>query len=342
VGRVASFAVGAAVVVATFGAATPAVAAGPGGQVPPTGPVGGGSEVGAQATYQVRVSGDIIGGSSSVLVGAPQTCWWGLANQGGDAQQFSQWYDGFAVANRAFGSEVWYGMPHPGQVSDAVQDQQAGNAGRWYSYRCRPGVTLDEAFRSQYGMGSYETNPTFPVWYRWVRNGQPVPAGFVSPQDLLEIAMRYIRLLPPKIGRSPGGDAITQLATWLWVGADDAKIKRVRAEAGPVWVEVSAPSQGITFSSPYAGSVSCPPGEATTVYTPGATDSSCTLTWVRASWDGPYPLTVSNSWYATYTGSDGSGGPVPNQPAPQVSTEQVRLVETQVVGNGQRWSMQPS
>jgi hypothetical protein len=341
VDKVASFAVGAAVVLATFAAVTPAAASGPGGQVPPTGPVGGGNGLGARATYQVIVTGDIVGGSGSIGVSVPPTCWWGVDPNGQDAQQFSQWYDDYALAQRPFGSEVWYGMPHPGQVGDALKDQQAGNAGQWYSYKCQPGTSLDEAFRTQYGMGPYSTNPTFPVWYQWVRNGQPVPAGYVSPQDLVKIAMRYIRLLPPKIGRSPGGDAITQLPTWLWVSADDAKVKRVRAEAGPVWVEVTAPSQGITFSSPYAGSVTCPPGEATTVYTPGATGSSCTLTWVRASWEGTYPLTVTNSWYASYAASDGSSGPVPNQPAPQTSTEPVRVVETQVVGNGQRWSMQP-
>jgi hypothetical protein len=337
--RIASFAVGAAVVLATLGSVAPAAASGPGGQVPPSGPTGGGNQLGAQASYQVRVSGDIKGGSGSISVSLPPTCWWAATGQ--DAKQFSQWYDDYTLQMRPFGSEVWYGMPHPGQVGDALSDQQAGNAGQWYTYQCRGGVDLDEAFRSQYGLGSWETNPTFPVWYQWVRAGQPVPPGYVSPQDLLEIAMRYIRLLPPRIGRSPAGDAITQLATWLWVTADDAKVKRVRAEAGPVWVEVTAPSQGITFSSPYAGSVTCPPGEATTVYTPGATGSRCTLTWVRASWDGSYPLTVTNSWYASYTASDGSGGAVPNQPAPQTSTEQVRVVETQVLGNGQRWSGQP-
>jgi hypothetical protein len=340
VASIASFAAGAAVVLAAVAAVTPAAASGPGGQVPPTGPVAGGDHVGVQATYPVHVSGDIKGGSGSVGVSVPPTCWWAATGQ--DAQQFGQWYDAYAAAQRGLGSEVWYGMPRPDQVDAALRDQQAGNAGQWYVYRCRAGVNLDEAFRTQYGLGSSAADPAFPVWYQWVRDGQPVPAGHVAPQDLLDIAMRYIRLLPPVIGRSPGGDAITQLATWLWVTADDAKLKRVRAEAGPVWVEVTAPSQGITFSSPYAGSVTCPPGEATTVYTPGATGSSCTLTWVRASWQGPYPLTVTNSWYATYTASDGSGGAVPNQPAPQTSTEPVRVVETQVVGNGQRWSRQPS
>jgi hypothetical protein len=301
-----------------------------------TGPVGGGSTLGARATYQVHLSGDLRGGSGSISVGVPPTCWW--AATGRDAQQFSQWYDAYAKAQRGFGSEVWYGMPHPGQVGDAVQ---AAQAGQWYSYQCRAGVNIDEAFRAQYGLGSYATNPVFPVWYRFVPNGQPAPPGYVASRDLLEIVMRYIRLLPPTIGHSPGGNAITQLPTWLWVSADDAKVKRVRAEAGPVWVEVTAPSQGITFSAPYAGSTTCAAAEATTVYAAGAADSACTLTWLRASWEGPYTLTATNSWYATYTSSDGSGGAVPDQPAPQTSTEQVGVVETQVVQNGERWRMAP-
>jgi len=324
---------------AALTAVSPAYA-GPGDQAG-TGPFGGGDRVGATATYQVHVTGDIKGGGGSVSVGVAPTCWW--APTGQNADQFSQSYDDYARAQRGFGSEVWYGMPHPGQVGDAVQDQQAGHAGQWYAYTCQNGTNLDEAFRTQYGLGPYAVNPTFPVWYQWIRGGAPVPAGYVSPQDLLEVSMRYIRLLPPEIGRSPGGDAVTQLATWLWVGADDAKVKRVRAEAGPVWVEVTAPSQGITFSAPYAGSTTCAPADATTAYTAGASGSACTLTWTRASWEGTYPLTATNSWYATYQASDGSGGAVPNQPAPQTSTEQVRVVETQVVGNGggQRWGSGP-
>jgi len=339
--RAASFALGAAAVfvLSTMAAAAPAHA-GPGDQVD-TGPVGGANGVGARATYRVTVTGDIKGGTGSVTAGVPPACWWGTT--GRDADQFSNEYHDYARLLRGFGSYVWYGMPHLGQVDDAVADQRAGNAGQWYSYQCRAGVNLDETFREQYSLGPYSTNPVVPVFYRWVRNGAPVPGGYVSPQDLVEVAMRYIRLLPPRIGRSPGGNAITELATWLWVSADDAKVKRVRAQAGPVWVEVTAPSQGVTFSAPYAGSTTCAPGDATTVYTPGATDSPCTLTWTRASWDGPYPLTATNSWYATYTASDGTAGPVPDQPAPQTSTEQVRVVETQVVGNGggQRWAPGP-
>jgi hypothetical protein len=340
--RVVSFAVVAAVSMAVLSAVTPAHA-GPGDQAG-SGPVGGGDRIGARATYQVHVSGDIRGsaGSGSITVGAPPTCWWAATGQ--DSAAFDRWYQDYAVAQRGFGSEVWYGMPGPGKVGDAIRDQQAGHAGQWYSYRCGSANTpIDEIFRAQYGMPAYPAGG-WPVFYQWVRDTGPVPGGYVAPQDLLDIAMRYIRLLPPTIGRSPGGDAVTQLATWLWVSADDAKVKRVRAEAGPVWVEVTAPSQGIDFSAPYAGSTTCAPGDATTRYTAGATDSACTLTWTRASWEGPYPLTATNSWYATYTASDGSGGAVPNQPAPQTSTAQVRVVETQVVdngGTGQRWAVGP-
>ena len=53
----------------SLGATVPAFADGPGGQVPPTGPVGGGNRIGASATYQVHLSGDLRGGSGSISVG---------------------------------------------------------------------------------------------------------------------------------------------------------------------------------------------------------------------------------------------------------------------------------
>ncbi len=311
-------------------------AAGPGDQAaPPSGPAGDRGGIGATATYQVRISGDVKGsaGSGTVSVGVPPTCWWG--STGKDATRFGQDYRDYAAAVRGYGSYVWYGMPGGIAVDDATADQQAGNAGQWYSYRCRSDVNLDESFRKQYGLAPYPAGG-FPVWYRWVRDGEQPPPGYVAPQDLLEVAMRYIRLLPPVIGRSPapGQDAITRLPTWLWVTADDVKVKRVRAEAGPVWVEVTAPSDGIAWSSPYAGATVCAPGQATTAYRPGATDSPCTLTWQRASWQGAYALTATNSWTATYADSDGGAGAVPDQPGPQSSQQQVRVTEVQVVNGG--------
>src|SRR5205823_11093132 len=84
----------------------------PGGQVPPSGPVGGNGGIGARAVYQVHLSGDLKGGGGAMSVGVPPTCWW--APTGKDAQQFSDWYDYYAQMQRGFGSEVWYGMPHPG------------------------------------------------------------------------------------------------------------------------------------------------------------------------------------------------------------------------------------
>jgi hypothetical protein len=334
---VASFAVAAGVVLAALGAVSPAYAD-PGGQS--GGPTGGGNRLGAQATYTVHLTGDLKGGtgSGSISVGVPPTCWWGSTGQ--DATQFDAWYTNYQEVNKGFGSEVWYGMPGHGKVEDAMKDQQGGHAGQWYAYQCRTADTpIDTIYRQQYGLPPYPAGG-WPVFYQWIRNGDPVPPGYVAPVDLVEVIMRYIRLLPPEIGRSPGGDAVTQLATWLWVSADDAKIKHVRADAGPAWAEVTAPSQGIQFSAPYAGSTTCAPGDATTRYAAGAT-SSCTLTWTRASWEGSYTLTATNSWYATFVASDGTGGPVPNQPAPQTSTEQVRVVETQVIGSGERWAPGP-
>jgi hypothetical protein len=312
---------------------------GPGGQA--TSPSTDGSTLGVRA--EVRLTGDLRsgGGTSSATVSVPPTCWWESTSM--DANQFKDYYDSYMRSinyGNGGGPSVYadWGQPMEADVQAAVDRQNVTGAPlTWYRFQCQH----DTGYEEKVGLNR---NPLagreqVPAIYQPVAAGDPVPAAAVGVADLRDVAQEYLRLLPPVLKRSPqvGLPAIARLPTWLWATPDDVKTKLVRAEVPGVWAQVRADSTGIEFAATAAdpARVNCVDAAALVAYQPGMAedDSTCTLTFPNASGvSGQFAVTATNVWFADWHSSvDGAFQPVPQQPAPQVTTMQLQVAETQTV-----------
>jgi hypothetical protein len=308
-----------------------AAGGGPGGQAPPS--TNGGS---ITVRVDVHLTGDLKGGASSGTVSAPPTCWW--ESTGMDAQQFLDYWDADAAANHDHSYAFW-GMPSREDAEAALKKQQAGTKIAWYGFKCRKDLSFEEwtKLNKNPNIGFFNA----PAIFMAIEPGQAPPPAAVDVADLRDIAQANMRLLQPVVTRSPkaGQPTIVHLPTWFWVTGDDVKTKLVRAEVDGVWAEVRADSTSVEFASAAASpsAVECADAGALVAYRGGMSEdaSSCTLTFPNSTGStGQDTVTATNTWFADWHSSeDGAFQPVPVQPAPQVTTLQLAVAETQVVGN---------
>jgi hypothetical protein len=93
--------------------------------------------------------------------------------------------------------------------------------------------------------------------------------------------------------------------------------KSVSASAGPNSATVSARPVSVTFDPGDGGTpVACPDGG--TAYYPGVPDamSSCVYRYLRSSATAPgqmFTVTATVTWTASWQGSDGTGGGLPQE-----------------------------
>jgi len=178
------------------------------------------------------------------------------------------------------------------------------------------------------------------VTHRFFAGATPQP--LVDPEDLAQVARDYMAIPDPVAERNPkldltGGGTLVSLPTWFWVtnpdavGAATGGTRTIRAQVGPVWAEVVARTSGLSINSP-AGGTSCSPDRAVRVYAPGADDSTgCTVAFDAASvrYADGYPVDLSTSWSATWTGSGGTGGVLPG--LSRTVTTNVPVAESQAL-----------
>jgi hypothetical protein len=219
-------------------------------------------------------------------------------------------------------------MPSQETVDNALARQEAGTPLMWHAYDC-PGLNLTDkmdAFREagicgQCIMDLHGMQQPFPT-----STGPPPP--LVDPEDLARSARDVMVIGTPDFQRNPDGQGVVNLPTWFWTDpANVAEDRTIRAEVegSGVWAEVVARTGGMTVNATGGPRTWCTPAQATLAYDTGSSAASqpsgnaCTLTFARASILGPYAVTASTEWSATWTGSGGVGGgldPLARQSAP--------------------------
>ncbi|WP_405055898.1 hypothetical protein OG474_24520 [Kribbella sp. NBC_01505] len=284
---------------------------------------GGGYKVSVHVTVSGADAGKVGKSGGSSLSVAP-TCWWRLYNPdigGNDATTpagFQKFYDesipyltGHAAAGRL-------SMPDANEVKRVTEASAGGANYRWYQLQCKPGASGVKEGYTKSG-GTYMGTEIGVSYAAFLQGQEPEP--YVAPKDLADAlwAAAEQGLTNPTIDRNPkvgaqGGATVVNVPTMFWVTnaaaslADDGKIELV-ATAGNTTVRLNAASSGVDFTSP-AGSNSCSVDQAKQAFSAGKSDAGgCTITFDRSN--AGWPVTATISWSGRWTGSDGSGEPLP-------------------------------
>lgn len=149
----------------------------------------------------------------------------------------------------------------------------------------------------------------------------PEPAG-PTPEALARRALASLTLPSPVMRRSPteansdGGVPYTWVILWTWYWTEPAswKVLQARAQAGPVWAEVTVtPVRMVYTAGDGAKPVQCAgPGRAWTEADGNAAPSAggCGYRYRRVS-QAPVTATLSIDWEVTWRGAGGTGGTLP-------------------------------
>ena len=303
------------------------------------------------AGFGVRVgfSGDgAQNGGGSTVVRMPASCWWSRVDYMGFQQDnpssWAAWYDSIYMQLRdhAHAAIAVFQMG-PRTMYEAAAASPNANALDLYAIDCRDDATYCSGILMTYAGSPQVYDPggcPVPVTHRFFAGATPQP--LVDPEDLAQVARDYMAIPDPVAERNPkldiaGGSTLVSLPTWFWVtnpdavGAATGGTRTIRAQAGPVWAEVVARTSGLSINSP-AGGTSCSPDRAVRVYAPGADDSTgCTVAFDAASvrYADGYPVDLSTSWSATWTGSGGTGGALPG--LSRTVTTNVPVAESQAL-----------
>lgn len=156
----------------------------------------------------------------------------------------------------------------------------------------------------------------------------------ISSAMLAEFALAELTLPAPRIGMSPDGDHIVQLASWLWVDRTQWVPQDRTASAGPVTATVTATPVRVEWDMGSGDTVVCNgPGRRYRPRfegRPGATDCKHTYRHSSAAQpDEAYDVTATMVWEASWSGSDGGGGDL-GELTSQTS-EAVRVAEVQAL-----------
>ena len=161
---------------------------------------------------------------------------------------------------------------------------------------------------------------------------QPPPA--VAPEDLAAYAYEVMDLRRPALEWNPHlashDDAtLVNLSTWLWTTEPEAvEVREVTAEAAGISVTVTAQPNGMTVTSPVAGT-ECLAAQARTAYAAGVDESdACVITFPEApSARRRLPGAVHDGWQATWTSNAGPGGDL--EPKTRSATTTIPVIEVQ-------------
>jgi hypothetical protein len=163
----------------------------------------------------------------------------------------------------------------------------------------------------------------------------------VTPQELLQEALAELSVPIPKPATAPprGHAGLVGLPEWVWLPASQWQPVTAEAAVGPVWAKVTAVPGKLTIV-PGGGLPDRSCNGPGTAYNPklpaSAQHTDCSYTYTQSSDLQPghaYQVSVSVTWTATWTGSDGSGGAV-NPPLTETTTFPVRVAEGQALVTG--------
>jgi hypothetical protein len=157
----------------------------------------------------------------------------------------------------------------------------------------------------------------------------------VDPRVLAERAAATLRLPAPAIRMSPQEDQVVQLASWLWIPAEQWRSRHVSASAGPVTSTVTATPAQVAWDMGNGDRVVCDgpgtPYQAKYVGQPEASD--CSYTYRHSSAGQPdeaYEVTATIGWDLTWTATGAAGGGSLGT-VPMSATQPVRVTEIQAL-----------
>ena len=145
-----------------------------------------------------------------------------------------------------------------------------------------------------------------------------------TPASLAQEAVNRMQLPAPGVRHNPPGDALVNLATWLWLEPSQWHPLRQRTAAGPVWAEVTAtPIRSVWNPGDGTPALSCNGGGTPydTSKAPEQQSTDCSHTYTTSSAGQPqagpdandrfFTVTVTVYWRVSWTGPGGSGGTLP-------------------------------
>jgi hypothetical protein len=171
-----------------------------------------------------------------------------------------------------------------------------------------------------------------------VPTGSTAAAPGISPQQVLQMALAQLNPPAPAVSTAPprGRDALVGLPEWFWI--TNWHPIHIGLAVGGVGANVTAVPDRLTFS-PGGGlpAVSCRgPGRPYNRKRPASVQhSACSYTYRQSSAQQPggaYTASVSVTWAATWTTSDGAGGAV-NPPLQVQTTFALPVAEGQALVN---------
>jgi enoyl reductase len=317
----------AAAVCAVLGAALlPAVAGVPAAAGPP--PPGGGAGCGGASCWTwalnyVHFSGNGYTGqvNGSIPIPAPP-CW---MQPWMNAAEMYNYFETYIAAGNTGGGAAW--APFAQQI---IQLYQQHARGEWW------GSNFDGTLAGSSCVGN------LPL-IQWVPAGAPPPLGWIPPQTLAWLALSRLTPAPPALSTNPAGDSYVDLPTFV-----TATIPR----GNPLTVTASVPGESETVvATPLAAGalvLNAPGGTATPPCGPsgsaygaaqmaatgpgGAID--CGVTYRTPSIGGPYPLTGTLYWQATWNGQ--LLAPPPGLTATSGPPNQITVAEVQSINRGKR------
>ncbi|MCX5559856.1 hypothetical protein [Streptomyces sp. NBC_00038] len=146
-----------------------------------------------------------------------------------------------------------------------------------------------------------------------------------TPKTLAEYAYDKVAVPATEVELKPTTKSTVNLPTWAWLDKGTFSEVKVRAELPDtgLWAETTAkpvalhlePGTGDATTYPASGDCEInDDGSIGTPYTAGDAGKTppCGITYLRATNGEPYHLTASITWQITWTGSDGTGGNLPN------------------------------
>jgi hypothetical protein len=209
----------------------------------------------------------------------------------------------------AYDSKMWEGHPNgQGAIYQFMCPVSAGTGGGW-------------------------------IW----RASSPQPVAAV-PAQLAQQAFATLTLPKPVPPVSPSGArlpdgrpyTVVQVPTWYWTTPASYVAKTARAAVGPVWAQVTVTPVALTFAPGDSGSTaSCGgPGKVWTAQAgPWAhAPAGCDYEYAQSTYGypgGQLTATYGIVWRATWTGSGGTGGGLPD--VTTTATARFAVAEAQAV-----------
>ncbi|OXS31870.1 hypothetical protein [Streptomyces sp. XY006] len=285
-----------------------------------------GNRSGKYLTSVVRFTGSTVGssggGSRQVTpVGdwSPPACWY----EPRTAQEFSKYVEDSYTETINTPGQHSYAKASVGQFRNRYKD------GTYKNYN------LDKADEGSWWVAVRDEDrwmdPEAQVCDRdpfWVETGDtPEVPNAVTPQVLAELAYNRIELPSTEVSLAPEAATKVNLPTWAWL--DKATFKEVSVTAslaaGGVNIQATTTAKPVSLklqpgtedAETYPASGECvinADGSIGEPYAKGKADQTppCGLKYLRSSGNGTFKLQATITWDIAWTGTDGTGGDLPN------------------------------